>query len=97
MLDVELKRIDVPWQEMIVTWNTPLGYTGANNVTGVGLAPGYASWDVTSLVQSWVSGATNHGLALMSKNESTLGWRGFASKESASPPNPPWLVVIYRP
>jgi len=37
-LDVELKRIDAPWQEMAVIWNTQPGYTGANNVTGVGTA-----------------------------------------------------------
>jgi hypothetical protein len=55
-------------------------------------------WDVTGLVQTWVNGAANHGLALMSKNETTLGWRGFASKESSvSPPSPPRLVVSYRP
>jgi hypothetical protein len=96
-LDVELKRIDAPWQEMIVTWSTQPGYTGANNVLSVGMTLGYYSWDVTSLVQTWVSGATNNGLALMSKNESTIGWRGFASRESTSPPNPPRLVITYRP
>jgi hypothetical protein len=96
-LDVELKRIDTNWQEDKVIWNDALSYTGANNVLGVGMTLGYTSWDVTSLVQTWVSGAPNRGLALMSKNESTLGWRGFASKEGASPPNPPRLVVTYRP
>jgi len=96
-LDVELKRIDTSWQEDEVTWSTSLSYTGANNVTGVGTALGYYSWEVTSLVQTWVNGATNNGLALMSKNESTLGWRGFASRESVSPPSPPRLVVTYRP
>jgi hypothetical protein len=94
-LDVELKRIDAPWQEMAVTWNTQPGYTGANNVIGVGKTPAYYSWDVTSLVQTWVNGTPNRGLALMSKNESTLGWRGFASRESTSPPNPPRLVINY--
>jgi hypothetical protein len=97
-LDVELKRIDASWQEGTVNWNTQPDYTGANNVTGVGTTLGYYGWDVTSLVQTWVNGATNHGLALMSKNETTLGWRGFASTESAvSPPSPPRLVVTYRP
>jgi hypothetical protein len=96
-LDVELKRIDAPWQEGTVTWNTQPGYTGANNVIGVGKTMGYYSWDVASLVQTWVNGNPNYGLALMSKNESTLGWRGFASREStAPPPNPPRPVVTYR-
>jgi len=96
-LDVELKRIDAPWQEMTVTWNTPPGYTGANNVIGMGTGLAYTSWDVTSLVQTWVNGASNNGLALLSKNETTIGWRGFASRESTAPLNPPRLVITYRP
>jgi len=58
---------------------------------------GYYGWDVTSLVHTWVNERSNYGLALMSKNETTLGWRGFASKESVSPSSPPRLVVTYRP
>jgi hypothetical protein len=96
-LDVELKRIDTSWQEGTVIWNTPLGYTSANNVVGVGTVLAYYSWDVTGLVQTWVNGAPNRGLALISKNESTLGWRGFTSKESKSPAKPPRLVVTYWP
>lgn len=97
VLDVELKRSDAAWQEMTVTWSNQPPYTAANNVLGVGLAAAYYEWNVTSLVQTWVNGAANHGLALVSKNESTIGWRGFASRESSAPPNPPRLVVIYRP
>ncbi|MGB4805954.1 MAG: DNRLRE domain-containing protein, partial [Anaerolineae bacterium] len=97
LLDIELKRSDGVWQEMTVTWNTQPGYTGANNVEGIGIAPAYYTWNVTSLVQTWVDGAVNNGLALMSKNEITIGWRGFASRESSAPPNPPRLVVTYRP
>ena len=85
-LDVELKRVDTSWQEATVTWNTLLSYTGANNVTGVGTALVYYSWDVASVVQTWVNGSPNHGLALVSKDEGKLGWRGFASKESAVSP-----------
>jgi len=95
-LDVELKRVDAPWQEMVVVWNTQPGYTGANNVIGVGTGLAYYSWDVTSLVQTWVNGAADNGLALLSKNETTIGWRGFASRESTPPPNPPRLMVTYR-
>lgn len=97
LLDVELKRCDAAWQEMTVTWASQPPTTGNNNVLGVGLALAYYEWNVTGLVQTWVSGAVNNGLALVSKNESTLGWRGFASRESTAPPNPPRLVVVYRP
>ncbi|QLQ04797.1 MAG: DNRLRE domain-containing protein [Anaerolineae bacterium] len=64
-----------------MTWSNQPPYTAANNVLGVGLAAAYYEWNVTSLVQTWVNGAANHGLALVSKNESTIGWRGFASRE----------------
>ncbi|HZY44940.1 MAG TPA: DNRLRE domain-containing protein, partial [Anaerolineae bacterium] len=94
-MDIELKRIDVAWSELTVNWLTPLTYTGANNVVGVGLTPTYYSWDVTSLVQTWVGGAVNNGLALVSKNEAWLVYRGFNSKESGSPP--PRLLISYQP
>ncbi len=95
VLDIELKRIDGPWQEMTVTWAAQPPTTGSNNVLGVGMAISFYQWNVTSLVQTWVNGAANNGLALVSKNESTLGWRGFASREN--PPNVPRLVVVYHP
>ncbi|MBM4460226.1 MAG: DNRLRE domain-containing protein, partial [Chloroflexi bacterium] len=97
VLDVELKRVDAAWQELVVTWNTQPAYTGANNVIGVGAAPAYYDWDVTTLAQTWVNGAPNRGLALLSKDEATIGWRGFASRESSAPANPPRLVITYSP
>jgi hypothetical protein len=97
-LALELRRIDTAWQEGTVAWATPLKYTGANNVMGVGTATTYYSWKVGPLVQTWVNGSVNHGLALFSQNEGSVGWRGFASRErTAPPPSPPRLVVTYRP
>ena len=94
-MDIELMRIDTAWSEMTVNWLTPLTYTGANNVVGVGLAPMYYSWDVTSLIQMWVNGAVNRGLALLSKHEAWVVYRGFNSKEASGPP--PRLLISYRP
>jgi opacity protein-like surface antigen len=96
VLDVELKRVDVSWDEGSVTWKTLLTYTGASLVLGVGTASAYYAWDVTGLVQSWVAGAPNRGLALMSKNEGTPGYRGFASRESVSPAYPPRLIITLK-
>jgi hypothetical protein len=96
-LDVELKRVDAPWTESGVTWNTQPGTTSVGKVNGVGAAMGYYDWDVAGLVQSWLDGTANHGLALWSYTESAFGWRGFASRESASPPRPSRLVITYRP
>ena len=99
-LDVELKGIDTAWGETTVTWSTPLDYTAMDNVLAVGTPAGYYSWDVTSLVRTWVrdGAGSNHGLALWSADEDLLGWRGFASREYAVvAPLPPQLEVVYLP
>jgi hypothetical protein len=99
-LNVELKRIDTAWEEARVTWSTPLDTTGMNNVLAVGMAADYYSWEVTSLVRTWVSSGarSNHGLALWSEDEGLVGWRGFASRENTlMPPLPPQLNVTYLP
>jgi hypothetical protein len=98
--NVELKRIDTAWDEMTVTWNTPLEYTELDNVLAVGTLAGYYGWDVTSLVQGWMSGVdgANHGLALWSEDEAAVDWRSFASRENTlDPPQPPRLDVTYIP
>jgi hypothetical protein len=98
-LNVELKRIDTTWEEATVTWSTPLDTTGIDNVLAVGTREGYYSWDVTNLVQSWVSGGdrSNHGLALWSEDEDLVGWRSFASRENGLWPPRPQLDVTYLP
>jgi len=99
-LNVELKQVDTAWGETTVTWSTPLHYTGTDNVLEVGTTAGYYSWDVTSLVRTWVrdGAGSNHGLALWSADEDLLGWRGFAGREYAVvAPLPPQLEVVYLP
>jgi PKD domain/FG-GAP repeat len=96
-LPVEVRRIDAAWQEGTVAWSTPLTYTGSNIVSAVGTALNDTSWNVTSLVQTWVDGTPNYGLALSSQDENNLGWRGFASREQTlSSAKPPRFVVTYR-
>jgi hypothetical protein len=97
-LPVELRRVDTAWQEGTVVWATPLSYTGANAVTSVGTTMAYYSWNIGTLVQTWVNGNPNYGVALLSQDESSVGWRGFASRErTGSPLSQPQLVVTYRP
>ncbi|MGD8966322.1 MAG: DNRLRE domain-containing protein, partial [Anaerolineae bacterium] len=97
LLDVELKQVDDPWVELKVTWNTQPGTASIGKVNGVGVAMGTYDWDVAGLVQGWLDGTANHGLALWSDKESIFGWRGFASLQSVSPPSPPRLAIAYRP
>jgi hypothetical protein len=96
-LEVELRQVDEPWTESSVTWNNQPDSTNISKINGVGTGLDYYDWDTTGLVQGWLNGATNNGLALWSDTESTFGWRGFASQESVSPPAPPQLIVTYRP
>jgi hypothetical protein len=97
VLSIEVKRVNSPWTELGVTWTTQPGTASIGKVNGVGTGLGDYSWDVTSLVQSWLAGMANNGLALWSETENTYGWRGFASRESGSPSSPPRLVITYRP
>ena len=95
-LNLELKRVNTAWSESAVNWVTPLTYISTNNVLGVGTTlMTWYSWDVTGWVQAWINGTPNHGLALVSRNEARIGYRGFASREA--PPNWPRLVITYRP
>ncbi len=98
LLDWELQRIDAsaPWQETTVTWATQPVYLSSNNVISIGSQAGYYSWDVTNLVQAWRTegAASNNGVALTKKVETSLGVRKFASRESG---NKPQLVINFQP
>jgi hypothetical protein len=98
-LNVELRRVDAAWDEPNVTWASAPDTTGVDNIVAVGMEERYHTWEVATLVQSWVSGdVPNHGLALWSEDEDLPGWRTFASRESfASPPQRPRLEVTYLP
>jgi hypothetical protein len=99
-LYVEARQILKPWIEKgtgSVTWNNQPGTASIGKSNGVGTAPAYYDWEVTGLVQDWLSGVANYGLELMSTTEGTVGWRGLASRESVSPPYPPRLVISYWP
>jgi hypothetical protein len=99
-LYVEARQILKTWTETgagSVTWNNQPGTVSIGKTNPVGTALTYYDWEVTGLVQDWRSGVANYGLELMSTTEGTVGWRGFASRESVSPPYPPRLVISYWP
>jgi len=81
----------------LVTWRSQPVASSIGKSNGVGTVPGEYGWDATDLVQGWLERKPNHGLALWSAVEADSGWRGFASRESRSPPSPPRLVVTLRP
>ncbi|MGB9879602.1 MAG: DNRLRE domain-containing protein, partial [Anaerolineae bacterium] len=75
-----------------VTWNKqPSRASAASADHVVGTEPGYRVWDVTALVQEWVShSAWNYGMALLGEEQGD-GWtRIFSSREGS---HPPYLTV----
>lgn len=96
-------RVTSPWSEHAVSWDTRPGVDLSLDFGLVGLEAkqddqsiyGYYDWEVTDLVQSWVSGAApNHGFLVRTDDERE-GWRGFRTREDG-PSREPWLVVYYE-
>lgn len=98
-----LHRMQVPWSEGSVTWNS-LG-TGVSTSNGEamstpdhatfsfitkGESPGYSLFDVTESVQAWHAGSANYGWVFMPRGSDLLSIESF---ESTS--RPPVLVVDY--
>lgn len=94
-LYMEVREIDDTWSETGVSWSNQPGTSSIGKSNAVGSATGYYDFDILGLVQNWLDGDPNNGVALWSADETILGWRGFASKESAKPP--PLLKIIIQP
>lgn len=106
------RRITSSWSPSTLTWsNRPSSAsdeglaTGGYNQSGSGWC-GHADklWhSVHGMVSQWLSGATNHGLVLRSKNQSeATNWRQYRSSEGASGEYPnanhaPALMIEYEP
>lgn len=101
---MRLYRLTQAWVEDEATWNqrstgvawTSLGADGAGSNAGVALsgdctATGQRSIDVTTFVQEWSDGASNHGLVLVDSGTDGVA---FGSSESAT--GSPVLTVVYR-
>lgn len=91
--DIQLHRITGGWEEMGVTWNDVPLAAGPCVTASVGAKPGWAEWDVTTLVREWTDGTyPNHGLKMVPVTDSYV--RAFTSRESERPPS---LRVQYTP
>src|SRR5262249_53118729 len=108
-------RVTSSWTENGITWNNQPFGTAVNNPasgsrtdsatvgTGAGcgvVAAGYVSWDVTTDVSAFVSGAsTNRGWMVRDDVEDTNGLGvsvTFSSSDAGSVPQAPQLIVTYR-
>jgi len=89
-------RVGSGWAEMAVTWhNKPSCQEayGSNSVKED--AWGWYDFNVTALVQAWVSGSQpNYGIMVRGPEHSghDSSWRAFSTKEGAYPPQ---LVINY--
>jgi hypothetical protein len=109
-LPMQIYRMVSPWTEASVTWSNrdathPWAISGGDFV-GLGGQPysistasptnnGAVSWDVTTLVQEWVSHAsTNYGLMLKSESGNHLT---FNQRELATAGLRPNLTVVVAP
>lgn len=87
-------QITQSWSETWPTWNNSAGL-GPNQFTlgSIGTNPGWVSFNVTGLVQGWVSGQTNNGLMIYGdETPSTSRSRVFWSRNSQESP---YLLVNY--
>jgi plastocyanin len=85
--DVFAGQVDAAWVEETVTWESkPLATAGVLSATLFSQA--WAEWEMTSLVQSWVDGAANHGFLLTTEDAGVT----FYSREAAMAPE---LVITF--
>ena len=81
-MSVDIYRVNRHWEEVTATWNSPWSEGGCNAVPGdrqevfvatasvPTLVGEWVNWDITGLVQEWVSGqSVNEGVLLIGKGE----------------------------
>ncbi|CAN91052.1 putative exported sugar-binding protein with thrombospondin-like C-terminal domain [Sorangium cellulosum So ce56] len=92
---IELHRVNGPWQESTVHAGNFPGYNPAveASITTVAQAGAVVTANVAALVQSWVDGSPNHGVALHDVN----GRTDIRSSEQTNIASRPKLEVCYTP
>lgn len=90
---IQVRRVAGTWAESTVNQSSmpTLGTAVASGVA-VSTAEQFVVVDVTAAVQEWLSGGTNHGLAVV--QDSALTDVSFDSKENGQTSQPPRLELI---
>jgi type II secretory pathway pseudopilin PulG len=89
---VNIHAVTADWVEADATWDSMSDNIGSAVLASIPAQPLAGVWvplNLTSQVQAWVNGETNHGIALSTTSEGSHGQ--YASRESA---NKPYLEVI---
>ncbi|MEM7410325.1 MAG: DNRLRE domain-containing protein [Myxococcota bacterium] len=94
--EVQCHETLAPWSQATLTWNNrpPIGpvIDGWEDITALGLY----FCDITALVQQWVDGAPNHGIAVTSDELRVIGFWTFEDG-TVSPNFKPSLLVETLP
>ncbi len=97
--DVALRRITESWSESTITWYGQPS-SKAYSSQSLGTTPGWRSWDVTTLVDTYWKGrkfgkGSNHGLGLCGPESGTQYYRWFHSSDDKGTSYDPKLEVHY--
>lgn len=95
-MTLDAARTTQSWSEGGATWVNAAGIGGPQFRLGtVSAQPGWASFDLTNQVQSWVNGQSNNGLMIIGDETPSLGRaRIFASRHVGG--LEPYLLVNYE-
>ena len=101
-VDVGTYEVMSSWAESTLSWNTQPSFAGSAedivSLTCAGATGVYVEWDITGLVQDWVSvSASNHGVAVKAAVEVGDSDRLYADFGAREGPigEQPKLVVSY--
>ena len=92
---VSVRKISSDWNESNVKWDTKPSY-GSSVSSSV--LPGETTWhefNITSLVQEWVNGETNYGLALTTNSHRPSGENAFQSSDTSNSDLRPMIEISY--
>jgi hypothetical protein len=91
-----LQRIESPWAENTVTWNTEPDWGPAYANTTIDSEVGWYEWEITDLVTEWAAGTvTNHGMQIIGdEGPERARERVFYSREITAAGSPR-LVIDY--
>ena len=96
---VKVYKIKGPWEESTTEWdNKPLYENSRISSTRLSQGIDWHKWDITSLVQSWINGEINYGLALTTNDSRSTGEEnGFKSSDYQKNSSlRPKLIIVYQ-
>lgn len=94
---VKVKKILEAWDESTVKWDTKPTYGDYVSSSTLTDEIKWHEWDITSLVQEWINGGVNYGLALLTTSHRPTGETGgFRSSDNSDSTKRPILEVLYH-